>query len=377
MEANKAKIKILFFIFDLGGGGAEKVLVNLVNNLPKEKYEITIGTIFGGGQNAMRLNPNIKYKPFFKCIPFGGITKFFKIFSPSFLHKILIKEKYDYEIAFLQHTPTRIIGGGRKQEYNIKRFAFIHTVVKSKNQFISSYKSEKELSKIYNSYDKLAFVSEEALQSFSSMYDVATPKYVVHNVNEFEKIKILSTENMKLKLNREKINIISIGRLAPEKGFIRLIESCVFLINNNIENWHLYILGEGNLRNELEKMITDKNLTQNISLLGYHPNPYNYLSKMDFYVCSSFDEGYSTAATEAIYLGIPIITTDCGGMHDIIGNTNAGLIVENSQVGLNEGLYRLLNEPELLPLLKEGAKKRSKDFSTSAGIKEFEDFINN
>lgn len=368
------KKKILFFIFDLGPGGAEKVLVNLVNNLDPNKYDITIKTIFSGGPNAKRLDSNIKFEPIFKCKPFGGIPKFLKLFPPSFLHKLFIRKKYDYEIAYLQHTPTRIIGGGKNKE-NVKKLAFVHTVIKSATNPLRVYRNRQEFIKIHNNFDKIGFVSEESLKAFDHHFSVSTPKYVVHNVNEYGNIKELSFQLIDFPISNSKINIISVGRLAPEKCLDRLIHSSKLLLEEGFSNWHIYLLGEGSEREMLENKIKDFNLQYQITLLGFQDNPYKYLSKMDLFVCSSSSEGYSTAATEAIYLGVPVLTTDCGGMHEIIGDSNAGIIVENSQDGLNEGLLRIFKELDLLPSLKEGAAIRSKDFSTEAGIREFESFL--
>ena len=101
-------IKILFLIHDLGQGGAEKVLVNLVNNMDLTKFDISVITLFGGGVNEQFLRPEIHYCSIFsKMIP--GNSRIMKIFSPDLLHKWFIKEKYDIEISYLEGPSARII----------------------------------------------------------------------------------------------------------------------------------------------------------------------------------------------------------------------------------------------------------------------------
>ena len=79
-------IKVLFLIHDLGHGGAEKVLVNLVNNMDRSKFDVSVISLFGGGVNEQFLNPEIHYRAIFpKVIP--GNSKLMKLFSPRFLHK--------------------------------------------------------------------------------------------------------------------------------------------------------------------------------------------------------------------------------------------------------------------------------------------------
>lgn len=369
------KIKLLFFIFDLGNGGAEKVLVNLVNNLDPLKYDITIRTIFSGGVNVSRLNKNIKYSSFFKNRPISGITRIFRLFPPSFLYNLFIKGKYDIEIAFLQHHPTRIIAGSNK---NSKKIAWVHTLPIRRQYLINSYKNESEFIKCYSNYDKVAFVSREIQNFFIRNYELETEMGIVHNVNEYDKINTLSRETIEdISINHEFINLISVGKLEAVKGFDRLIQCLHTLSQKGIMNWNLYILGEGSQKELLENLIQDLNLNTKITLLGFKDNPYKYISKMDMYICSSISEGYSTAATEAISLGIPILTTECSGMQEIIEDSYAGLIVPNSQKGLEEGLETILMSSKTFKDLKRNAVKRSQYFSTKSAIKEFEDFIFN
>lgn len=95
------KKKILFLIHDLGAGGAEKVLVNLVNNMNREKFDITVMTLFDCGVNKQFLAPHIHYKTCFKhMIP--GNSHLMKLLNPIHLHRWLIKEYYDIEVAYLE-----------------------------------------------------------------------------------------------------------------------------------------------------------------------------------------------------------------------------------------------------------------------------------
>ena len=94
--------KLLFLIHDLGKGGAEKVLVNLANQLDKEKYEVTVLALFAGGTNEQFLDDTVTYKTLFKRT-FRGNKYFFKLFSPKMLHHLIVNHTlievlhtYDY-----------------------------------------------------------------------------------------------------------------------------------------------------------------------------------------------------------------------------------------------------------------------------------------
>ena len=96
---------------------------------------------------------------------------------------------------------------------------------------------------------------------------------------------------------------------------------------------------------------------------------------MDFFVCSSLQEGYSTAVTESIVVQTPVLTTDCSGMREIFGDTDAGIIVQNSENGLFNGLRKILKDKNLRDRSKQAAILRSGYFSTKNLIAEFESFI--
>ena len=82
--------KVLFLIHDLGQGGAEKVLVNLVNNMDYSKFDITVMTLFDSGENRQFLGKNVKYRTWCKKM-FPGNSRLMKLFSPEMLHQMILK----------------------------------------------------------------------------------------------------------------------------------------------------------------------------------------------------------------------------------------------------------------------------------------------
>lgn len=364
-----SKIKILFLIADLGGGGAERVLVNLVNALPPEKYDITIRTIFGKGVNAKFLNDNINYIPKFNIKPFSGYTKIQKIFSPRLLYRLLIPKtkQYDVEIAFMHHVPTRILAGS---DSTAKKFAWVH----SKCPAYGVYRNFAEFKNCYGKFDGVAFVAKNALDAFKETYKFPIKSLVVHNLVDNEKI-ISSAKELCEIPSKDTFNLCSVGRLSSEKGFDRLLRALGPLNKKGINGWHFYLLGDGGQLEYLKNIAKSEGIENRISFLGYDLNPHKYVSKMDLFVCSSYTEGYSTAVTESIIVGTPVLTTDCSGMSEILGDNGAGLIVPNDDQSLYEGLKDLLTHPDKIKKMKIAAKERSKAFSKENSIREFEDFI--
>lgn len=367
------KKKILFFHFDLGVGGAENVLINLLNNLDTKKYDITLLLLFNHGVRLNDLATHIKLKYVFNFKPFRGISNVLKLFSPKLLHKWFVKAKYDIEIAYLEGNPTRIVGGCKNQE--TKCYAWVHRNFKGKDELMHVYRSDKEMHETYKRFDGVAFVSETALQTFQSLVNLQNINLkVVNNVLEVDKIIRNSHEAIPQDFSA-KVNFCTAGRLTAVKGFDRLFRILGTLYKEGIRDWHFYLMGKGEEKERLEVIMNELNLGENITMVGFESNPHRYISKMDFFVCSSFSEGYSTAVSESIILHTPVITTDCSGMREIFGGSGCGMIVENSEKGLLDGMRRMLTDAELVIQMKDYSIERSKFFSKERNIQQFENFI--
>lgn len=366
------KKKILFFHFDLGGGGAEKVLVNLLNNLNPDKYDITLYTVFNSGVYKDSLREHIKRKTIFNK-QFKGFITMAKLLSPGLLHKLFIREKYDIEIGFYHRFPARVIGGCKDKE--TKTFAWVHSKMVSPKHFFTSYRSLKEANKIYHSFDRVAFVAESAKDEFlkqTGWNDIDCQ--VVHNVMDINDIVSQSQQEIEIKLDKDILNLCSVGRLTDLKGYDRLLKSFASLAKEGYTDWHFYLLGKGEEEACLRQLVKDFDLDSNVTFLGFNTNPYKYVSKMDLFVCSSLVEGYSTAVAESVVVGVPVLTTNCSGMHEILGD-EAGLIVDNSLEGLTDGLKTVFSDRNKISVLRAGVKSRQNMFSTEYSVKEFERFI--
>lgn len=365
--------KILFFHFDLGNGGAENVLVNLLNNIDPQEYDVTLLLLFKHGVKLESLAPHIKLIYVLDCKPFQGISIVLKLFSPRLLHNLFVKDTYDIEIAYLEGIPTRIVSGCNNSD--TKTFAWVHTAFVDKRKLLHSYRLESEMRQCYDKLNKVAFVSKTALVNFRNLTHWKKDNlHVVNNVLEVDKIISLSKAEAPTFRN-DCVNFCSVGRLFYIKAYDRLIRVLGCLYNEGIRNWHFYLLGQGEEQENIERLVYEFNLAENVTLVGYDSNPHRYVSKMDFFVCSSLTEGYSTAVTESVILHTPVITTDCSGMREIFGDSGCGMIVENSEEGLLNGMRRMLTEPELVQQMRSCAIERSKFFSKERCIQQFEKFI--
>lgn len=365
--------KVLFLIPNLAHGGAEKVLVNLANNMDKTKFDVTVQTLFDVGVNRQYLNSDVKYIGGFKRMPRGN-TYVMKLFSPEKLYKHFIRDNYDIIVSYLEGPTARIVSGCNNP--NTKLVSWIHIEQHTKELASKSFRSYKEALDCYSKFDRTVCVSDTVKDDFESIFDTKKPVEVLYNTNESEKIKKLSDEKVNdVDFSKDIINIISVAKIVPSKGYDRLMKIHKKLIEKNIKN-HIYILGIGEEKEKYEKYLAENNLTDTFTFLGYRDNPYKYVKKADLYVCSSRREGFSTAVTEALIVGTPVVSTNCSGAYELLGKNNEyGIVTENDEDALYEGIKKMLTTPDLLEAYAAKAKERGKAFSTEKTVKAVEEML--
>ena len=174
-------------------------------------------------------------------------------------------------------------------------------------------------------------------------------------------------------MKKEKYTLCSIGRLINQKGYDRLLRVHKRLIDAG-HDYHLWIIGEGNKRPDLELFIEENDLDSSVKLLGFKENPYQYLQMADAFVCSSRAEGFSTVACEALILEKPIVTVNCSGMQELLGTNNEyGIVTANDEDSLFLGLNQFLGNKEKQSFYKEQAKYRANIFVLEQLVKEIEE----
>ena len=363
---------VLFLIHDLGPGGAEKVLVNLVNNMDRAQFDITVMALFGGGVNEQFLAPHIHYIACFKhMIP--GNSHLMKLLTPKQLHKWLIKDKYDIEVSYLEGPSARIISGCA--DNTTKLLSWIHCKM-TPEVAVLGFRSMNEAKVCYNRLDRVVCVSKTVEDAFRDVLQPESKTCVVYNTNESDKIIEKSGETVPENIFREgEVRLCAVGKLIPVKAYDRLVRIHARLRKDGYPV-HTYLMGTGALQTELEKQIAAEGIADSFTLLGYQTNPYKFTKNCDLFVCSSLSEGFSTAATEALIVGTPVCTVEVSGMKEMLGENNEyGIVTENNEDALYEGIKKLLDDPNLLAHYKKQAAIRGKDFSTENTVKAVTDLL--
>lgn len=339
------RIKILFHIDTLSGGGAEKVLCDLVNNMDPAEFDITVQTLFPE-DFEFHLKSHVKYKHLYSRYNKLNNLLYRIEAALGLVYPLRMKDNYDIEVAYLECGPTKVIASSTNKK--AKKVAWVHCDLKVAfgKPFVQKTK------RYYKKYDYIACVSEQCEKSFKQLFGNDFNTRVIHNVIDSHAIQSQSLELLPEELMKTKITLCTLGRFSPQKNYKRLLNTVSRLKNEGFD-FDLWVLGDGEQREMIEQMIIDNHLENDVTLLGFQSNPYPFLKESDLLVCSSNYEGFSTFITEGLILGKPIITTNCSGMQELLGDSEYGIVTENNDDAFYQGLKSVLGSHNIRDLLNE------------------------
>ena len=362
--------KILFFIDTLTGGGAEKVLRTLVNNMDPGRFDITVHTLEEADPTGL-LAPHVRYRAVNRCKTDLG-KKLFSYWvrlcaQMKWLYPLYIRDSYDIEVAYLECGPTKILAHSTNKK--ARKIAWVHCDLKRKEGMAAQ---AEKLKGYYRRYDKVVCVAGTVKDSFDALFGDAADSVVLYNVNDeadiLQKAGAFSVPACDVPV------LAVVGRLSYEKGVDRLLEACAGLRADGLR-FRLRIVGDGPEREKLEQMARELELEDFLEFMGFQSNPYPIMAGADVIVCPSRFEGFSTVVTEALILGKPVVTTPCSGMRELLGDSEFGLITEDNADGICAGLKKLLKDAGLRQAYARAAAERGKKFTMEKVLSETEDFF--
>ena len=368
--------KVVFFINSLVGGGAERVLSTMLFSL-KDEFQLTlvltdkrIDYDIPDGINIVYLNSN--------WINRFGFSKFFNIGLLAYkLAKICSFTKADYCFSLtlrpnLINSLSRIFGN--------KSVTILYEVATPSVQYakknISSFVIKKMISTIYPKGDILLANSMGVSNDLKVNFFIEKDIQVVYSPVNIEHIVNLSNVACELS-DKECVRFVTVGRLDKGKNHEMMIKSFSKIKNTKSM---LYILGEGELKNELKLLINKLSLQKRVLLLGFDNNPYKYLRQCDVFLFSSNFEGFPTVVIEALVCGLPVISTDCyNGPREILSNVNNfqhivyniqlvdyGILTPvNNQSCFIEAINVIMENDGLMEKYQKGALERARYFANS------------
>jgi glycosyltransferase involved in cell wall biosynthesis len=370
----KMKKTILFVIDSLDCAGAEKSLVTLLSLLDYSKFSVDL-MLFGHGGILEELVPkevnilkplnyslfaNLSYKEAvvqsigkldFKMLhsrlKYSASLRLKRYTNPQkariywqSVSKVIERSQneYDYAISYAQGIPTFYVAEKVKAA---KKFAWINV------SYRLTEKDKHFQKKYYDEFDKIVAVSDSAKDIFIETFPQFSERMgVIYDINNPDFITKMAEIEEGYQDSFNGIKILTIGRLAKQKGYDFALEACKKLKEKGIQfKW--YVLGKGPLEKEIKNYIQVNNLTDNFILLGVKANPYPYIKKADIYVQPSRYEGFGIALAEARMLNIPVVTTRFDAVYNQMVDGMNGLVVDMNAGAISEGILKLIKDQTL------------------------------
>lgn len=380
MNTQKQRLKVLFLINNLFGGGAEKVLMHILHHLNRTYFDVHLLLISKEGAYVSQIPSDITLHRVFPGkdkVP-AGLPRFLYRAMRSFTLELCMKtpflwkklsginEYYDIGISFLEGYGTSLLT--LKRENFGKVIAWFHNDV-------SGYKPQTERIQLirYEEFDKLYFVSESSRQGFLKRYPGFQSKLSLMEViyNPVDISFIYEITSLQIPKKNEEITLLAIGRLTSQKRFDKLLNVHRRLLDKGLLH-RVCILGEGELREELEGQIKRLQIEDTCSMPGFQV-PYPYLAAADILVMTSDYEGLPVVICEAMTLAVPVVTTNVSGSHELLENGKYGIIVENNETAIEEGLEKMICDTALREEFARRLRENRDNFIFSRAMQTLEE----
>ncbi len=362
------KSKILIFMFSLYGGGAQRTIVNIINNINKEEFEpiLVLGTkkdndyIDFVDKNIRTVNLNKKKLRY--CL--FDLIKVIRRENPDLLFTTLINN--NIMLAFARLISLRKIPVIVREANNRTQSGKVSIFNKLITFLTYNYLADRVIALSKG-------VKEDLIKNFKVNEDKIE---VIYNPVEIKKIKDLSNEDIDdINFNDAEKTIIAVGRLAEAKDYPTLLRA--FSIVVRYVKTRLIIVGKGDLEKKLKELSKQLNINDRVIFLDFKKNPYKYMKRADVFVLSSKWEGFGHVIVEAMACGIPVISTNCkSGPAEIIGDNRYGIL---TPVGDYETLAReiinLLRDDARRFKLSEAGIKRAEEFDAKTIVRKYEDIF--
>ena len=336
MKQKNEKKSIVFGITKLDIGGAERVLVDIINNI-SDKFNITVFTIYSGGILEKELNHNVKIVSLYQNQ--NRVLPLYILLNSRKIYNKFIKNNFDIEVAFLEGPITRIFRFKNKK--SVRKIAWVHNDITKVFGNNIKAKIKKKLDKsVYKNYDEIVFVSNENKNSFKNLYGNIGKQIVIYNYLDKNRIIEKSKENKEILKKEETPIFVTVARLTKQKGIDRLIKVHKRIIDDGIKH-KIYVIGDGVEKDKLKKLIKQFKIEKSFILLGKKENPYCYIKSADYFCLLSLYEGYGMVIEEAKIFNKPILITKTAAV-EAVRDYEKSLIIENNEEDIYDKLKKVL-----------------------------------
>lgn len=371
---------LLLIMNILNVGGAEKVFLEYLKYFSTKAQSIDVLILTKGGTLENELPSNVKViylrkNP--KSIYFRLSARIYRYFSSDILERVALlmkfyNKKYKTIISFVEGNPVRIHNSLlKKGKYNL---SWIHTdMIKNHNDISKIIKKEVE-KEFYKKVDKVICVSKDAKKSFDQAFSQSKKSITIYNPINIDDIMEKSLE---YEIDLDFRYVCSIGRIEHIKRFDRIIEIAQEVNKLNDEDIRFIIIGYGSEYSILKDIIYKNNLENRVYLLGELKNPIPYIKKSEFLMITSEAEGLPQVMIEALVLSKPVISTNCTGPREVLGEKEYGFTLDYDKNKFSNIVQELFRSNEMKEYYGRKGNNRVLSIINSSNLDELDLFFEN
>ncbi|WP_174614885.1 glycosyltransferase [Virgibacillus ihumii] len=392
------KEKILIYPGGLQNNGITGSVLNLLDNIDYNKYDVTVLVNYSNKQyvqdNLLRINSNARiafksgrisqtvmedYRNYITKNR-GLTTDYLKRLYPENMYereykRIVGISEFDYAIDFSGYAmfwPSVLLAGNASKKMVILHSDMFSDMYRHVNGRNPHFINLRGVFSLYKYFDELVSVSEATMEvnkeNLEDYIGDTKISYLINSINT-KKIRSLSNDDSEVYMKQNKpvlvnvksnkeifdvpvpdqgegyTNFVNMGRLSPEKGQDQLIEAFAEVHKKN-DRTRLYIIGEGPSRKTLEELIKLYELEDAVYLVGHKSNPFYLMGQCDAFVLSSHYEGHPLVLLESLTLGLQTVSTDITASRYVLEDGKYGKLVENSIAGLAGGMESVIEADE-------------------------------
>ena len=357
MLSNKTnkRIKILYLQPSLGIGGAEELRLTILKYINKEKYDIRLCCLAGKGEIGKEIEDLG-----FRVDAIGTSQRLFNVLPAFLIFAYLKQNKFDIVQTCL---PAPNLYGRLAA-----LFARVPCIISEEHSYCERYNPHfsyifKTINFLLSKYtDKIIACSNAVAQRLSKEERISKNKFLVlHNIIRPQKFIVNYTKDevkIKLGLTPDDTVIGYVGCLSQVKGPFYLLEAFKKILSS-YPKAKLLVVGDGPLKAMLKTVSEEKGIGNSVLFMGFRRDVPQILKAIDVFVLPSTGEGFGISLIEAMYMGLPCVATNVGGIPEVVENGSTGILVPpaNSEA-LAKAIKELLDKPELAKKYGAAGKKR-------------------
>lgn len=356
-------MKYLFITGPLNAGGAERVLLDVLRNFDYTQHEIHLCQIVARGHLIQEVPKQVKQLQLWSDYTLGyklanhisnklGIDYFVRQRMSQ-----VLTEEYDVAISFLEGTPLKFHAIGRPKAK--RHYSWVHCDLYHFPYERGQFRSEKEELEAYNAMDEVICVAKDTERAFQKRFSSCKASVrTIYNPVDIDKVQRMGKAAT---IENKEFTVLCLGRFSVQKKYDRVVRVAALLKAKGLPI-HFQIMGQGELKSEIEQMIKGYGVQDRVEIKPFQSNPFPYVKAADVLLSSSVAEGFSLVICEAMALGTPVIATRTAGPIEILKD-KYGLLCEHDDESIAAAVELMYLNTELRCNYAKSARSRVQDFA--------------